>query len=67
METRKLTRNTADKWFGGVCSGLGDYMALDPTVVRLIFILLGLLGGHGVLIYIILWIVMPPRDRVMTV
>jgi len=43
----------------GVCSGLGRYLNIDPTIVRLIFVLMFLLGGHGLLVYIILWIVMP--------
>jgi phage shock protein C len=44
---------------GGVCSGLGSYLTIDPTLVRLIFVLLFLFGGNGLLIYIILWIIVP--------
>ncbi len=64
MNVRKLTRSNTDKWIGGVCGGLGEYMGLDTTVVRLIFILLALLGGHGILIYLILWLVVPPAGQV---
>ncbi|MBK7853923.1 MAG: PspC domain-containing protein [Bacteroidetes bacterium] len=45
----------------GVCSGLGEYFEMDPTVVRLIFLGALLLFGTGVLLYIILAIVMPDR------
>jgi phage shock protein C len=43
----------------GVCGGLAQYMALDPTIVRLIFLLLALAGGPGLLIYLIMWIITP--------
>jgi len=44
---------------GGVCAGLAKYFNLDPTVVRLIFVLLFILAGQGLLIYLILWLVVP--------
>ena len=59
MNTRKLYRSRTDKMISGVCGGLADYLTLDPTVVRLIFIVLFLLGGHGLLIYLILLLIMP--------
>ena len=59
MSQRRLRRNTGNKILGGVCSGLADYFAVDATVVRLIFVLAFLLFGSGILLYIILWIVMP--------
>jgi phage shock protein C len=46
---------------GGVCGGLGEFFGIDPTLVRLFFVLLALLGGHGVLIYLILWLIVPVR------
>lgn len=59
METKRLYRSRSNVMIGGVCAGLADYFNLDPTVVRLIFVLLALLGGHGVLVYLILWLVVP--------
>jgi len=59
MSTKKLYRNTNKQMIAGVCSGLADYLNLDLTVVRLIFVLLFFLGGHGLLIYILLWILTP--------
>jgi len=59
MNARKLYRKPNEQMIAGVCSGLAEYFSLDTTIVRLLFVLLLLLGGHGVLIYVILWIVMP--------
>jgi len=56
---RKLMRDPDDKVFGGVCSGLGHYFAIEARWVRLILVLLFVFGGTGFLLYIILWIVMP--------
>ena len=59
MESRRLTRSRTNQMVGGVCAGLGNYLNVDPTAIRLIFILLVLLGASGILIYLILWIIMP--------
>lgn len=62
METTdRLYRSTTDKVIGGVCGGLGTYLNLDPVVVRILFVLLAVFGGSGVLVYIILWIVIPEQ------
>jgi phage shock protein PspC (stress-responsive transcriptional regulator) len=61
MNNKKLYRNTNQQMFAGVCSGLADYFGLDVTVVRLIFVLLFFLGGHGVLVYLLLWILTPAQ------
>lgn len=55
---KKLYRSSTDRWFFGVCGGLGAYLGLDPTLVRLLFVLLAFAGGGGVLIYLILAIIM---------
>lgn len=57
--TKKLYRNEDEAMLAGVCSGLADYFDLDVTLVRVIFVLLLIGGGSGLLIYIILWIVTP--------
>jgi phage shock protein C len=59
MQTKKLYRSNHDKMLGGVCGGLGDYLGIDTTLVRLGFVLLTLLAGHGILVYLIMWIVVP--------
>ena len=59
MEEKKLTRSTTDTMIAGVCAGLANYFGLDPVLMRILFVVLALAGGPGILIYIILWIVMP--------
>lgn len=60
----KLFRSTTDKMLGGVCSGLGKYFRIDTSIVRLLFVVLTVAGGFGPLLYIILWIVLPPEGHV---
>lgn len=55
----RLYRSRTDKVIGGVGGGLADYMNIDPVVVRILFVLLAIFGGSGVLVYIILWIAIP--------
>ena len=57
-ETR-LSRSETNRVLGGVAAGIAEYVHIDPTVIRIIFILLGLFGGSGLLLYLALWIVMP--------
>lgn len=57
---KKLFRNPDDKVIGGVCSGLAAYFNIqDPIWVRLTFVVFTLTGGAGILLYIIMWIIMP--------
>jgi phage shock protein C len=44
---------------GGVCGGLADYFDIDPTLIRLVFVILFFTPLHGVLVYLILWIITP--------
>lgn len=59
MAHKKLYRKRGDAKIAGVCSGLADYFDIDPTVVRIIFLLLLLTGSLGFWIYLIIWIVAP--------
>lgn len=54
---------TTDRMISGVCGGLARYLRLDATLVRLFFVLLSMSDGIGVLIYVILWLVMPSEDQ----
>ncbi|WP_312788839.1 PspC domain-containing protein [Sphingobacterium sp.] len=56
---KKLMRDPDDKVFSGVCSGLGHFFGIEAKWVRLLFALFVVIGGSGVLVYVILWIVMP--------
>lgn len=61
--TQRLTRSSHDKMAGGVCAGLAHYFDLDPTLVRVGYVLLSVLSAAfpGLIVYIILWAVMPER------
>ncbi len=57
---KQLTRSTTNRMIAGVCAGLGEYLNIDPTVVRLLFVLGFFLTGPGILIaYLILAVVVP--------
>ncbi|MGJ1266216.1 PspC domain-containing protein [Sphingobacterium spiritivorum] len=56
---KKLMRDPDDTVISGVCSGIGHYVGLEARWVRLLFVLFVLLGGSGILAYVILWIIMP--------
>jgi phage shock protein PspC (stress-responsive transcriptional regulator) len=62
-KNKRLYRDTNDKFIGGVCSGIAAYLNVDPAIVRLLFAIITFGGfGFGVLVYIILWIILPPKD-----
>jgi phage shock protein PspC (stress-responsive transcriptional regulator) len=56
---KKLYKSHTDKKISGVCAGIAEYFGFDPTLVRLGWVLLTVLGGSGILAYIICAIVMP--------
>ncbi|MFH1119087.1 MAG: PspC domain-containing protein [Bacteroidota bacterium] len=62
MAETRLNRSVNGRVIGGVAGGLADFFGMDPTIVRLIFVLLAVFGGSGVLLYLILWIVLPERN-----
>lgn len=55
----RLTRSRTDVMVAGVCGGLGEYFAVDPVLVRLIFVLVTLTSGLGIPVYLVMWLVMP--------
>ncbi|HMU45069.1 MAG TPA: PspC domain-containing protein [Chitinophagaceae bacterium] len=62
-QSKRLYRDSSDKMIGGVCSGIANYLNLDPAIVRILFAIITLGGfGLGVLAYILLWIILPPAD-----
>jgi phage shock protein C len=56
---KRLYRDKSDVRIAGVCSGIAKYLDIDPTAIRLAFVLLLFIGGGGLWIYVILWIIMP--------
>jgi phage shock protein PspC (stress-responsive transcriptional regulator) len=61
---RRMYRDPDNCIIGGVCGGLAAYWRVDPTIVRIIFILLAIFGMAGVIIYLILWVVLPEAHTV---
>lgn len=59
MQNQKLYRSIDERMLAGVCGGLGKFFGLDATIIRLVFVILALMGGPGILIYIVMWIVVP--------
>ncbi len=59
MQNKRLAKSRDDRKLCGVCGGFAEYLNLDPTVVRLIWVLLSLCAGGGLLAYIIAALIMP--------
>jgi phage shock protein C len=66
---KRLMRSSRDKKVGGVCAGLADYFDLDPTIVRIVWLLAIFFAGTGLLVYVVLWIALPlaPLDAPISV
>ena len=62
---RKLYRMEDGKMICGVCGGIAEYFGIDPTVVRLAWVLFSALGGSGILAYIICALIIPSKSQVM--
>jgi len=60
--SRRLYRRRENRVLGGVAAGLADYLHVDVALVRLVFVLAALAEGAGVLVYLILWLVMPEEE-----
>lgn len=65
MQGKQLYRSCKNRILGGVCGGLGEYFEIDPILVRLIMILLAV-GGAGIVLYIIAWIIIPEDPSCVT-
>ena len=66
---KKLYRSRKQQLLGGVCAGIANYFNIDVTLVRLIWVVVGLIGGSGLLAYIIAWIIIPlePEEDIIDV
>ena len=56
---KRLCRSSSQKMVAGVCGGVAEYLGWDATIVRVIWVILTLAGGSGLLLYLILWLLMP--------
>ena len=59
----KLYRSESDKMVAGVAGGLGEYLNIDSSIIRILFVIITLLGGSGILLYLILWIIIPTQSK----
>lgn len=62
MSEKRLVRSQDDRMFLGVAGGIADYLGIDPAIVRILFVLLTLAKGWGLLLYLILAIIMPVEE-----
>lgn len=65
-QPKKLYKSQTDKVIAGVCGGLGEYLGIDPIVIRIIFILMAFANGIGVLAYIVMMIALPEANSTET-
>lgn len=61
---RRLTRSTADRRIAGVCGGIARYLNIDPTVVRILFLVSIFFGFIGIWAYLIVWIAAPEDNQI---
>jgi phage shock protein C len=64
-DKKRLYRSRSERWLAGVCGGIGNYFNTDPTVIRVIFVVAALILGGGLLIYLILWLIIPLEPDVV--
>jgi phage shock protein C len=62
-ETRKLYRSRTERMVAGVCGGLAEYFNVDTTVIRVLFLVLTLFGGSGLVVYVVMWILVPDASK----
>ena len=59
MTSPKRLYRSKEKMVAGVCSGLADYVNIDPTIIRILFVVIAFAGGASLLAYLIMWIIVP--------
>ena len=59
MDQKKLTKSQTNRMLCGVCAGIAEYLGMDPTVIRLLWVILTFCGGSGIIAYIIAAIIIP--------
>lgn len=60
---KTLYRSDSNAIIAGVCGGIGEYFEVDPTFIRVVFVLFTLFGGSGILVYLALWLLVPSRNH----
>ena len=59
---KRLYRSKRNRIIAGVCGGLGEYFKIDPVLIRLIWVIITVIYGAGILAYLILWIIIPEKN-----
>jgi len=59
---KNYRRTRTSKVIGGVCGGIGEYLQIDPVIIRLLFAASLFIGGAGFVIYMLAWIIVPKED-----
>jgi phage shock protein C len=62
-EPRTLYRSRTQRMVAGVCGGLAEYFNIDTTVIRVLFLVLTLFGGSGLVVYVVMWIIVPDASK----
>lgn len=62
-EPKRLYRSK-EKMVAGVCAGLADYFNVDPTIIRILFVVIAFAGGASLLAYLIMWIIVPEEKTI---
>lgn len=62
-QVKKLYRSRKNRIIAGVCGGIGEYFNIDPTIVRVAFLLFSILPGPSVVFYIIAWLIIPSEPK----
>jgi len=62
-KSKRLYRSGKNKILGGVCGGIAEYFGVDPVLIRLLWVIITLAWGSGILLYIIAWIIMPRNPK----
>ncbi len=60
---KKLYLSNTDRKIGGVCGGLGEYFDKDPVLFRILFVLITLLWGFGIILYLAMWLLIPRKPK----
>lgn len=63
MTTKRLYRSRTNRMLFGVCGGLAEFLDIDPTIIRLIFVIVALWGGIGLLLYIVAVLIVPENPQ----
>jgi phage shock protein C len=63
-EPRKLYRSRNQRMLAGVCGGLAEYFNVDTTLIRVLFLVLAVFGGSGLVIYVVMWLIVPDVSKV---